>query len=167
VASDAPVQATPGVGTHPEWSGKHAADYRLAVRIDTQAAGPVVVLLHGLNSDATDWQPVIDDFPMDYRIIAVDLLGYGESPMPVDIDYSCADHVASLNNTLGSLNLAEPFLLVGYSLGGDIALNYAATYPQQVRRLFLLSAPFYLPAEEFDPAERRGVGMEARPLGAG
>jgi pimeloyl-ACP methyl ester carboxylesterase/uncharacterized membrane protein HdeD (DUF308 family) len=135
---------------HPEWSGKNAAEYGLAVRIDTRAAGPVVVLLHGLNSDATDWQPVIDDFPMDYRIIAVDLLGYGESPKPVDIDYSCADHVAALHKTFGELDLGEPFLLVGYSLGGDIALNYAATYPADVRRLFLLSAPFYLPAEEFE-----------------
>ncbi len=134
----------------PEWSGKRAGDYRLAVRIDTRAAGPIVVLLHGLNSDATDWQPVIDDFPMDYRIIAVDLLGYGESPKPIDIDYSCADHVAALHATLDELDLDEPFLLVGYSLGGDIALNYAATYPSDVRRLFLLSAPFYLPAEEFE-----------------
>jgi pimeloyl-ACP methyl ester carboxylesterase/uncharacterized membrane protein HdeD (DUF308 family) len=135
---------------YPEWSGKPASDYRLAVRIDTRAAGPIVVLLHGLNSDATDWQPVIDDFPMDYRIIAVDLLGYGDSPKPIDIDYSCADHVAALNATLGELDLCEPFLLVGYSLGGDIALNYAATHPEEVRRLFLLSAPFYLPAEEFE-----------------
>jgi cis-3-alkyl-4-acyloxetan-2-one decarboxylase len=135
---------------YPEWSGKTAGDYRLAVRIDTRTSGPIVVLLHGLNSDATDWQPVIDDFPMDYRIIAVDLLGYGESPKPIDIDYSCADHVAALHGTLGELDLCEPFLLVGYSLGGDIALNYAAKYPEEVRRLFLLSTPFYLPAEEFE-----------------
>ncbi len=135
---------------HPEWCGKLAGEYELAVRIDTQGPGPVVVLLHGLNSDATDWQPVIDDFPMDYRIIAVDLMGYGESPKPLDIDYSNADHVASIRTTLAKLHLAEPFLLVGYSLGGDIALNYAAAYPEQVRRLFLLSAPFYLPPEAFE-----------------
>ena len=87
---------------------------------------------------------------MDYRIIAVDLMGYGESPKPVDIDYSDTDHVAAIHNTLSKLDLAEPFLLVGYSLGGDIALNYAATYPEEVRRLFLLSAPFYLPAASFE-----------------
>ncbi len=134
----------------PNGRAEPASDYELAVRIDTRADGPIVVLLHGLNSDATDWQPVIDDFPMDYRIIAVDLLGYGESPKPVDIDYSCADHVAAIHNTLAKLDLDDQFLLVGYSLGGDIALNYAATYPEEVRRLFMLSAPFYLPAEEFE-----------------
>ena len=155
------VDATPGTTAphadpHPEWSGKQAGEYELAVRIDTRTGGPVVVLLHGLNSDATDWQPVIDDFPMDYRIIAVDLMGYGESPKPLDIDYSDADHVAALHTTLATLDLNEPFLLVGYSLGGDIALNYAATYPEQVRRLFLLSAPFYLPAQEF---ERKGFSF--------
>lgn len=138
------------IDTHPEWAGKTASEYELAVRIDTRADGPIVVLLHGLNSDATDWQPVIDDFPMEYRIIAVDLLGYGESPRPMDIDYSDADHVAAIHTTLSKLDLEEPFLLVGYSLGGDIALNYAATHPEQVRRLFLLSAPFYLPADEFE-----------------
>ena len=142
-----PAEAQPD--PHPEWSGKKAGEYELAVRIDTLAPGPVVVLLHGLNSDATDWQPVIDDFPMDYRIIALDLMGYGESPKPVDIDYSNADHVDAIHNTLSRLDVGEPFLLVGYSLGGDIALNYAATHPKQVRRLFLLSAPFYLPAESF------------------
>ena len=42
----------------------------------------------------------------------------------------------------------DQFLLVGYSLGGDIALRYASTYPQRLRRLFLLDAPFYLPASE-------------------
>ncbi len=152
-SATAPTTTTttvPVFDSHPEWSGKKAGEYDLAVRIDTMADGPVVVLLHGLNSDATDWQPVIDDFPMDYRIVALDLMGYGESPKPMDIDYSPADHVAAIHNTLSKLDLQEPFLLVGYSLGGDIALNYAATYPEQVRRLFLLSAPFYLPAEEFE-----------------
>ena len=147
------VPSTPP-DAYPEWEGRPASDYELAVRIDTRADGPIVVLLHGLNSDATDWQPVIDDFPMDYRIIAVDLLGYGESPKPVDIDYSCADHVAAIHNTLAKLDLGDQFLLVGYSLGGDIALNYAATYPEEVRRLFLLSAPFYLSAEGLQPRPR-------------
>ena len=150
MADAASAAPSPQPDTHPEWEGKPAGDYELAVRIDTRTDGPIVVLLHGLNSDATDWQPVIDDFPMDYRIIAVDLMGYGESPKPVDIDYSCADHVAAIHNTLAKLDLADQFLLVGYSLGGDIALNYAATYPEEVRRLFLLSAPFYLAAEEFE-----------------
>jgi pimeloyl-ACP methyl ester carboxylesterase/uncharacterized membrane protein HdeD (DUF308 family) len=150
VADAAPEVPSPLPDAYPEWEGRRASDYELAVRIDTRTNGPIVVLLHGLNSDATDWQPVIDDFPMDYRIIAVDLLGYGESPKPVDIDYSCADHVAAIHNTLAKLDLDDQFLLVGYSLGGDIALNYAATHPAQVRRLFMLSAPFYLPAEEFE-----------------
>jgi pimeloyl-ACP methyl ester carboxylesterase/uncharacterized membrane protein HdeD (DUF308 family) len=150
LANSNPGPSQTELDPHVEWSGKQAGEYELAVRIDTRSEGPVVVLLHGLNSDATDWQPVIDDFPMDYRIIAVDLMGYGESPKPIDIDYSDADHVAALHTTLAKLELREPFLLVGYSLGGDIALNYAATYPDQVRRLFLLSAPFYLPASQFE-----------------
>ncbi len=121
---------------------------KLYVRID-EGAGPIIVLLHGINSDASDWRRVVDDIGPAYRCIAVDLLGFGESPKPTDIEYTADDHTAALDATLEDLGVTQPFLLVGYSLGGDIAIRYASTYPHKLRRLFLLSAPFYLPPEAF------------------
>ena len=56
------------------------------------------------------------------------------------------EHASVVENTLQEMGVDDPFLLAGYSLGGDIALRYASTYPHRLRRLFLLSAPFYLPA---------------------
>jgi pimeloyl-ACP methyl ester carboxylesterase/uncharacterized membrane protein HdeD (DUF308 family) len=113
-----------------------------------EGTGPVIVMLHGINSDGGDWRTVIDTIGPGYRFIAFDLLGFGESPKPLDIDYSADEHALVLENTLADLGVDDPFLLVGYSLGGDIALRYASTYPARLRRLFLLDAPFYLPPAE-------------------
>jgi len=120
---------------------------RLNAHFD-EGGGPVIVMLHGINSDGGDWRTVIDTIGPGYRFIAFDLLGFGESPKPLDIDYTADEHALVIENTLIDLGVDDPFLLVGYSLGGDIALRYASTYPERLRRLFLLDAPFYLPPEE-------------------
>ena len=134
---------------------------RLSTRID-EGTGPAIVMLHGINSDGGDWRTVIDTIGPGYRFVAFDLLGFGASPKPLDIDYSADEHALVVENTLQDIGVDDPFLLVGYSLGGDIALRYASTYPQRLRRLFLLDAPFYLPASEL---QRHGLRAEVR-LGA-
>ncbi len=122
-----------------------------------EGTGPVIVMLHGINSDGGDWRTVIDTIGPGYRFIAFDLLGFGKSPKPLDIDYSADEHALVIESTLVDMGVDDPFLLAGYSLGGDIALRYASTYPQRLRRLFLLDAPFYLPASEL---EASGVGLK-------
>jgi len=118
---------------------------RLHAHFD-EGVGPVIVMLHGINSDGGDWRTVIDTIGTGYRFIAFDLLGFGRSPKPLVIE-----------NTLVDLGVDDPILLVGYSLGGDIALRYASTYPHRLRRLFLLDAPFYLPPEL---VETRGYSLK-------
>jgi len=127
------------------------ADLRLHVRFD-EGSGPVIVLLHGINSDAECWRTVIDTIGPGYRVIAPDLLGMGLSPKPDDLDYSSDTHAAVLASTLDALGVTERFVLVGYSMGGNVAIRYAATHPERLRRLFLLSAPFYLPPEAYSRA---------------
>lgn len=132
------------------------ASLRLHVRID-EGRGPVLVLLHGINANADDLRPLIDHLGSGHRIIAPDLLGFGGSPKPPDIDYSTDDHVQVLAATLADLGVSERFVLVGYSLGGVIAVRYGATHPDRLRRLFLMSAPFYLPPQAYS---RRGFDVE-------
>jgi pimeloyl-ACP methyl ester carboxylesterase len=132
------------------------SELRLHVRID-EGDGPVLVMLHGINSHADDLRAVIDALGPGHRIIAPDLLGFGESPKPLDIEYSLDEHAQVLDATLTDLGVPDGFVLFGYSLGGVIAVRYAATYPQRLRRLFLLSAPFYLPPESYS---RHGFGLE-------
>lgn len=137
--AEATVQGHRGIDVSTDVS-----DLRLHARFD-EGTGPGIVMLHGINSDGGDWRTVIDTIGPGYRFVAFDLLGFGESPKPLDIDYSADDHALVIENTLQDLGIDDPFLLVGYSLGGDIALRYASTYPHRLRRLFLLDAPFYLP----------------------
>lgn len=137
-------------------SREKAAAQRLYVRYD-EGSGPPIVLLHGINSDASDWRPVMDRIGQGYRLIALDLLGFGESPKPLDVQYTAEDHCAAIKTTLDDIGVTEPILLVGYSLGGDIAIKYAAKHPGDLRRLFMLSAPFYLPPSAF---ESRDFGIE-------
>ena len=129
---------------------------QLYTRFD-EGSGPAIVMLHGINSDGGDWRTVIDTIGPGYRFIAFDLLGFGDSPKPLDIDYSADEHAFVIENTLQDLGVDDPFLLAGYSLGGDIALRYASTYPDRLRRLFLLDAPFYLPPEL---VESRGYSLK-------
>ncbi|MFP5417340.1 MAG: alpha/beta fold hydrolase [Actinomycetes bacterium] len=126
-------------------------DLRLHVRYD-EGSGPVIVLLHGINSNAESWRTVVDTIGPEYRVIAADLLGFGESPKPDDIDYTADQHAAVLAATLDDLGVTERFVLVGYSMGGNVAIRYAATHPDRLRRLFLLAAPFYLPPEVYSRA---------------
>ncbi len=121
--------------------------YRLHVAVD-RGTGPIYVLLHGINSTGHDWDTVVTAMGFDRRCIAVDELGYGNSPKPLDIDYTIDEHVESLRYTLRQIGVDEPFTLVGYSMGGPIALRYAATYREEVERLVLISAPFFLNPEE-------------------
>lgn len=131
--------------------------FRLHVAVD-RGRGPVYVLLHGINSTGHDWDTVVTAMGFDRRCIAVDALGYGRSPKPTDIEYTLDDHVESLRYTLRDIGIAEPFVLVGYSMGGPIALRYAATYREEVERLVLISAPFFLKPEEIgDDAYAKAV----------
>ena len=133
---------------------------RLHAHFD-EGSGPVIVMLHGINSDGGDWRVVIDTIGDGYRFMAFDLLGFGQSPKPLDIEYSADEHALVIENTLLDIGVDDPFLLVGYSLGGDIALRYASTYPDRLRRLFLLDAPFYLPASELH-VKRHGAEVPLR-----
>lgn len=131
--------------------------FRLHVPID-RGRGPIYVLLHGINSTGNDWDTVVTAMGFDRRCIAVDELGYGRSPKPLVIEYTLDDHVEALRFTLEDMGIDEPFTLVGYSMGGPIGLHYAARYPEQVSRLVLISAPFFLRPDQIgDTAYAKAV----------
>ena len=128
-----------------------------------EGEGPVVILVHGIASSAATFKNVVPSLSKRYRCIAIDLLGFGESPAPPDATYTIEEHVAALHATIRTLKLRAPFVLVGHSLGSLLSARYAAQHPEHVSRLVLVSPPIYLtPSEIGDPRVRAQVGLYLR-----
>jgi pimeloyl-ACP methyl ester carboxylesterase len=102
--------------------------------------GPVLVLLHGGIIDAAhlSWGAAIDALAADFRVIALDLLGYGESEIP-DVEYSTALHVDVVEGFLDAIDVGRANV-VGVSLGGGVALGLALQAPQRVERLVIVDS---------------------------
>ena len=112
--------------------------------------GPPLLLLHGFTGAATTWAPHVAAWAPFFRCIAVDLPGHGESATPSDpACYTMAATVAALAGVLDRLGVARAHVL-GYSLGGRIALGFALARPERVGALVLESAAPGL----VDPVER-------------
>jgi pimeloyl-ACP methyl ester carboxylesterase len=116
-------------------AGGHALAYREAGPAD----GPVVVLLHGLASDADTWDRAIGPLAAHgLRVLAVDLLGHGASDKPAGT-YLLSDFTESLADFLDALDVPAA-TLCGHSFGGAIAMYFGAQHPDRVARLVLVSA---------------------------
>ena len=119
--------------------------------------GPVVVLLHGIASSSVTFQNVLPLIRDTHRCIAIDLLGFGDSPAPQDNEYRVKDHVKAVRATLKSLKLQHPFTLVGHSMGALISARYTARYRSTVDKLVLVSPPIYLAPGQLARDLDRGV----------
>lgn len=116
-------------------AGGHLIAYREAGPGD----GPVVVLLHGLASDADTWDKAFELLAAaGLRVLAVDLLGHGESDKP-DSTYLLDDFAESLAEFLDALDIPSA-TLCGHSFGGAIAMFFGTRYPKRVERIVLVSA---------------------------
>jgi cis-3-alkyl-4-acyloxetan-2-one decarboxylase len=138
----------------------------LHVSVDTAPEGvrspPTVVLIHGIASSSTTFDYVVPLIADTHRVVAIDLLGFGQSPAPDDAEYTLEEHVAAIAHTLRHLRL-DSFVLVGHSLGCLIATRYAATHPRAVARMVLVSPPVYQSPAEIgdDRVKRRMTGYLA------
>lgn len=119
-------------------------------------SGKPLVLLHGMFADGSQWEKIAQLLRKDYRVIVVDLLGHGRSPRPPQATYSDHEHVAALRDTLKSVKAVKDATIVGYSMGGAVALAYSSTYPDSVQQLYLISTPFYLQPEQMLPNKYAG-----------
>jgi pimeloyl-ACP methyl ester carboxylesterase len=102
-----------------------------------------VVLIHGLAASLHDWDellPVLAD--AGYRGYALDLLGHGDSPKINSRSYKAKWVLKHLEAWIDSLQLSEPPVLIGHSLGGYFTLRYALRQPHRVRAMVLVD-PFY------------------------
>jgi len=101
-------------------------------------SGPVLLLIHGMAGDIGNWQKVTESLARHHTVIAPDLPGHGASA-PGAGDYSLGALAAGLRDLLVVLGY-ERATLVGHSLGGGIAMQFAYQFPERTERLVLVSS---------------------------
>ena len=109
--------------------------YQCAFRV--AGSGPAVVLIHGIGSNSSTWNTVQARLAHRFTVIAPDLLGHRESDKP-RTDSSVAAYANGLRDLLSVLGI-DRVSLVGHSLGGGVAMQFAYQFPQLVQRLVLVS----------------------------
>jgi len=111
---------------------------RLRVRISGPADAQAVILLHGFGSSLETWEPWAAVLDRQYRVIRFDLPGFGLTGPDPSGNYTDRRAVLILAALMDQLGIQKADL-IGNSLGGKIAWNFAAAYPERVNRLVLIS----------------------------
>ncbi|RLS55194.1 MAG: alpha/beta fold hydrolase [Planctomycetota bacterium] len=144
-----------------------------AVNYVSQGFGPVVLLIHGFPLDHTMWREQIEELSTTFRVIAVDLPGFGKSFVPVgDLTIErLADWIAEFLDVTG---IQEPVTVGGLSMGGCVALQFALRFPSRLSRLILCDCRAMADSTEVqktrhetaDRALREGPGFLAEAMPA-
>ncbi len=110
--------------------------YRRAFRV--AGSGPAILLIHGIGDNSTTWSTVQTKLAQRFTVIAPDLLGHGKSDKP-RADYSVAAYANGMRDLLSVLDI-DHVTVIGHSLGGGVAMQFAYQFPQLVDRLILVGA---------------------------
>lgn len=120
------------------------------------ADAPPLALIHGVRDHARAWDRIAEAFAGRYRVLAPDLRGHGDSEWARGGVYSSEAYVFDLAEMLAPLGQVS---LIGHSLGGNIALRYAALFPEKVRRLVAIEglshSPKMVAEHQAKPVETR------------
>jgi pimeloyl-ACP methyl ester carboxylesterase len=110
----------------------HRVAYRLAGK------GPPIILIHGITASSEVWEAVGPRLARKHTVLAPDLLGHGQSAKPRG-DYSMGAFASGIRDLALSLDLG-PVTVVGHSLGGGVAMQFAYQFPERTERLALVSS---------------------------
>jgi pimeloyl-ACP methyl ester carboxylesterase len=118
------------------------------VNFNIAGQGPPVVLIHGVAGRAAQWDQTVQLLAERHTVVAPDLMGHGDSAKPRG-DYSLGAHASGIRDLLIGLDI-ERASVVGHSLGGGIAMQFAYQFPERCERLVLVASG--------------GLGDEVHPL---
>lgn len=131
------------------WHKALRRPYALAID-DSGGTGKPLVLLHGLAQSGARWQPLAKLMEgRRWRVVAPDLLGFGDSPKPDWSSYSVQEHARMVLHTLQRAGVTGRMTLVGHSMGGLVAAHIAAKHPERVARLVLYEPPLLVDDPEY------------------
>lgn len=126
---------------HQAWGESSYLDlHGLKWHVRIAGKGPPLLVLHGFMGSVATWSACVRAWASDYRVIAVDLVGHGQSAVPADVSrYTLDSCVADLEAIADALRLRSVRLL-GYSMGGRVALYWALNHPERLAALLLESS---------------------------
>ena len=110
----------------------HQVAYRSA------GSGPPVLLIHGIAGSSATWARALPLLARDHTVVAPDLLGHGESAKPRG-DYSLGAYASGIRDLMAALG-HDRATIVGHSLGGGIAMQFAYQFPERCERLVLVAS---------------------------
>ena len=132
-------------------------------RVVERGAGAPVVVLHGWGGRIESMTPVIDCLSSSFRVIALDLPGFGESPLPTGA-WGTADYASFVRDVLAERAVTRAHF-VGHSYGAKTSLYLAATVPALVDKLVLQGSSGLRTPPSFQARLKRGVSKTARFIG--
>lgn len=112
--------------------------YEIAYLDNGQTDKPTILMVHGFGAEKDNWTRMALFLQEDYRLVALDQLGHGESAKPMDASYRISDQAARLYQFTEALGLDQVHL-IGNSMGGHISGFFAARYPEKVASITFLN----------------------------
>lgn len=112
--------------------------YKRVFRTAGDADNPAILLIHGIGDNSSTWLPVMPMLARNHLVLAPDLLGHGLSDKPRG-DYSTGGFANGMRDLLAVLGI-DRVTLVGHSLGGGVAFQFAYQYPEYVERVVLVGS---------------------------
>jgi pimeloyl-ACP methyl ester carboxylesterase len=127
-------------------SDRHGSEFDISY-LDTRGSGhTAVVLIHGFGASVYTWKAVIPALAERYRVVALDLKGFGASAKPDDGRYSVFDQAEVVDALIGHLGI-QNVILGGHSMGGTIAMVLASgsppDRPYRIGKLMIFDAPLF------------------------
>ncbi|WP_413308031.1 2-succinyl-6-hydroxy-2,4-cyclohexadiene-1-carboxylate synthase [Bacillus sp. 1P10SD] len=120
----------------------------LNYHVEVFGNGFPLVCLHGFTGDFTTWLPFVEEWSRHSKVIIPDIIGHGQTESPDSLDFYNIEAVAhNLYKLLDHIGVEQVDVL-GYSMGGRLALTFAILFPHRVRKLILESASPGLPTEK-------------------
>jgi pimeloyl-ACP methyl ester carboxylesterase len=116
----------------------HAELHGKQVSYELMGEGPALVLIHGITSSSRTWRSVIGGLAETHTVLAPDLLGHGRSGKPRG-DYSLGAYASGIRDLTSLLGI-DRATVVGHSLGGGIAMQFAYQFPDRLERLVLVDS---------------------------
>lgn len=129
--------------TRPAAPDLHAVELEPHIASGVAGRAPPLLLLHGIGGASSAWVPAARILAARRRVLIPDLLGFGRSPWP-DAGYRLGDHLDAVGALLERRGLGDgPIDVAGHSMGAILAAELAVRLPQRVRRIVLVSLPYF------------------------